>query len=370
MQASKRNIRIDCIRGLAIILMVMGHARGTGWPFIALFNMPVFFIISGYLFNSISVISGKGLFNFYFRKIKSLWWTYFSWNTIFILLNNVFIKINIYTDNPGIEDTYQIYHSLSHYMSAREMVIAIAKGALMLGGGTKMGGAFWFLTVLFGVSIVYATVEHFIRKYSWSSLHVRQVQAFIAILLIGIGYWLSRRGYMIYGIAPCFSAYILFYLGNCLKLAEEKYPKEGKKYVQVIIVVFAFLCLLCMNHMGSVSLGNNQYENPLFLLCASLAGWTLLSEISYFLVDTKLGGIIEVIGEDSLAVMILHFLSFKLVSLIGILVENKPMYLLAAFPVLYNSGFWWIFYTVVGVSMPILVNRFTKYTKERYLNKF
>lgn len=370
MQATKRNIRIDCIRGLAIILMVMGHARGTGWSFIALFNMPVFFIISGYLFNSISVISGKDLFNFYFRKIKSLWWTYFSWNTIFILLNNVFIKINIYTDNPGIEDTYQIYHSLSHYMSAREMVIAIAKGFFMLGGGTKIGGAFWFLTVLFGVSIVYATVEHFIRQCKWGSLHVRQVQAFIAILLIGIGYWLSCRGYMIYGIAPCFSAYILFYLGNCLKLAEEKCSKEGKKYVQVIIAVFAFLCLLCMNHMGSVSLGNNQYENPLFLLCASLAGWALLSAISYFLVNTKLGRIIEVIGEDSLAIMILHFLSFKLVSLIGILVENKPMYLLAAFPVLYNSGFWWILYTVVGVSIPILVNRFTKYTKERYLNKF
>ena len=51
----ERNKKIDFIRGVLIILMVMGHAYAPGSHLAALFNMPVFFMISGYLFNPISV---------------------------------------------------------------------------------------------------------------------------------------------------------------------------------------------------------------------------------------------------------------------------------------------------------------------------
>ncbi len=53
MRDSERNKKIDFIRGVSIILM--GYAYAPGNHLIALFNMPVFFMISGYLFNPISV---------------------------------------------------------------------------------------------------------------------------------------------------------------------------------------------------------------------------------------------------------------------------------------------------------------------------
>lgn len=360
MSDSGRNKKIDLIRGIAIIFMVMGHAHAPGSHLIALFNMPVFFIISGYLFNPSSVKSNKDLFQYYLRKIRTLWWTYFSWNTIFVLLNNVFIKMNIYTDNIELENMYGIHNSLNHYMSLKEMLIAIAKGFFMLGSGTKMGGAFWFLTVLFGVSIAYATMQHLLMRNRFCSRHTREIQGAFALLLLGIGYGLQKTENMIYGISPCFSVYILFYIGNCLRLLHAKYDDKKLHFLRAAIAVICYGSLLCLNHMGSVNLGKNDYETPLFLLSASLAGWFILYEISYFLAETRLGKGIEVAGENSLIIMIFHFLSFKLVSLVGILLEHKPFYLMAAFPVLYNDGVWWIFYTAVGVGMPILVNNMIK----------
>lgn len=365
----RRNRKIDFIKGVSIILMVLGHAHAPGSHLMALFNMPVFFMISGYLFSPLSLKRKNDLFNYYLRKVKTLWWTYFSWNTIFVLLNNVFIKIHVYTDNVELENTYGIYNSLNHYMSLKEMVVAIAKGFFMLGSGTKMGGAFWFLTVLFGVSVAYVTIQYLLGRSKFCKQHIWVVQGVIALLLLAIGYGLQRKENMIYGISPCFSAYILFYIGNFIKDLHKK-NDEKKLYLQrAVITVIAGGCLLCMNDMGSVSLGKNYYESPVFLLFVSLAGWLMLYEVSFFLAETKFGKTIEVVGENSLTIMILHFLSFKLVSFVGILFEHKPFYLMAAFPTLYNDGGWWIFYTFVGVGMPILIIKILRSVRGRYVTR-
>ena len=48
------------------------------------------------------------------------------------------------------------------------------------------------------------------------------------------------------------------------------------------------------------------------------------------------------------------FLSFKLVTLIYLLCNSKPMYLIAAFPCLVD-GWLWILYTIIGITVPILI---------------
>lgn len=64
----KRDKKIDFVKGIAIFFMVMGHARGPGSHLIALFNMSVFFMISGYLFNPTSVKDKCDLIKYYLRK--------------------------------------------------------------------------------------------------------------------------------------------------------------------------------------------------------------------------------------------------------------------------------------------------------------
>lgn len=52
MEQKTRNKTIDISRGIAIILMVIGHSGCNEYvrKFIYLFHMAVFFMISGYLF--------------------------------------------------------------------------------------------------------------------------------------------------------------------------------------------------------------------------------------------------------------------------------------------------------------------------------
>lgn len=58
---TKRITQLDVIKGIAIILVVLGHciyafAKASSWmvtldEFIYIFHMPLFFAVSGYLFN-------------------------------------------------------------------------------------------------------------------------------------------------------------------------------------------------------------------------------------------------------------------------------------------------------------------------------
>ena len=81
----KRNIEIDIVKGLGIILMVMGHCNFPYSKFIYLFHMSVFFIASGYLQKEEYSEDIDGIKIFVWRKLKTLWLTYFIFNTIFVL---------------------------------------------------------------------------------------------------------------------------------------------------------------------------------------------------------------------------------------------------------------------------------------------
>lgn len=67
--------------------------------------------------------------------------------------------------------------------------------------------------------------------------------------------------------------------------------------------------------------------------------------------------IVSYIGRNSLCIIVLHFLSFKIVNLIGIIYYDQPYYLIAAFPVLYKGNFWWVAYTLCGIGVPLLLQR-------------
>lgn len=72
------------------------------------------------------------------------------------------------------------------------------------------------------------------------------------------------------------------------------------------------------------------------------------------LILIKSGGGLAYIGKHSMAIMIGHFLCFKLVSYGLIAVWKIPYFCASAFPVLTDTGIWWIIYTLVGVGIPLV----------------
>ena len=101
MTARARVEEIDIIKALGILLMVLGHAGTPGTNWIYLFHMAVFVIASGYCFRpKHSETLLKGVLPFIGKRIWQLWVPYAIWQSVFVLLNNWLLKINVYTSNP------------------------------------------------------------------------------------------------------------------------------------------------------------------------------------------------------------------------------------------------------------------------------
>lgn len=124
------------------------------------------------------------------------------------------------------------------------------------------------------------------------------------------------------------------------------------------MAVISFVFLYILGKFGSVSLNINSYTNPLFLILTSLSGWFVLYGMSALIKNfTLLKNILIVIGRHTLSIVALHFLAFKTVEIIVVLVYGLPDFCLAAFPNLYGSvGVWWIAYTIAGVAIPVILN--------------
>lgn len=137
-----RNINIDIIKGIGIILMVGGHCGMPFTHFIYLFHMAIFFMASGYCFNASNSETMQDVLSFVERKFKGLWFPYVLWTAVFSLLHNVFIKAGIYSPTPW---------------SISEIGKNIIK-SFFLHGHTQLGSALWFISALMQIAVLYCCI--------------------------------------------------------------------------------------------------------------------------------------------------------------------------------------------------------------------
>lgn len=87
-------------------------------------------------------------------------------------------------------------------------------------------------------------------------------------------------------------------------------------------------------------------------ICGTIATIQLSKWLSY----ARIASLLAYIGDKTLYILTFHFLAFKLVSYVYIEYSHLPLDYLAQFPVLETINSWmWIVYTVIGVSLPLLV---------------
>lgn len=126
----------------------------------------------------------------------------------------------------------------------------------------------------------------------------------------------------------------------------------------------AFAVLLILGQLGSVGLAGNGYSSPIFLLLASLAGWVLVREAACLTAPLPcVRAVLAYLGRATMPIVILHFLSFKLVTWLGLLATGGEPYLLAAFPIYFTGGVWWLAYTAAGLVLPLAANAVYKKIK-------
>ena len=131
-----------------------------------------------------------------------------------------------------------------------------------------------------------------------------------------------------------------------------------KPWMDGILIVISIVGLYLEEKNGHISLGSNAYPSPGFMIISTMTGLLLLFALSNLFgeISKLVSGVLAYIGQHTMFILFLHFASFKIVNLIQVWVYQKEWYELATFPILETGGAWWILYTIVGITIPIMIN--------------
>lgn len=154
----KRINKIDILRAIGIILMILGHVFvffGKFDRYIHTFHMPLFFIISGFLFKS---KTDSSLHKLILQKAKRLLIPYFS----FAVINYIawlFLE-------KGEHAWYKPLLNLVTYNTS----------------GLPICGALWFLTTLFWTEIFYLIIDRLVKNSRMRSVLVISIAVTVSLI--------------------------------------------------------------------------------------------------------------------------------------------------------------------------------------------
>lgn len=327
--------------------MVLAHSNSLMFidlP-IGMFHMPLFFIMSGYCLKN-KYFSVPHIY--VWKKIKSLWWLFVKYSVLFIILHNIFYYVNIYDSHfwnqhlYSIDDFYNEIFCVFMHMEIHELLLR----------------QFWFIKTLLWSSLIafiILFVAHRIKLKIMNSKIEKFGYGFLILCAVGGAICINyiHKTFTIFYISPReFLAATFFMIGYCFALF------KMKKF-STIVIILSFVVLLLNSSFNFLRMKSDFYDTDKIIpyaITAVLATWSV-----YSLPWNRLKGIaarmLQYIGNNTLPILIWHFLCFKIVSLLIILCYGLPVHELGAFHVIYryaDKG-WFLLYTIVGVFIPIAI---------------
>jgi acyltransferase len=336
------NRTISIIKALGIIAVVSGHVGGDLGGIFYLYHMPLFFLISGYLYND---KYSNQLLVFLTKKLKSLYLPYLIISISFILLRNFFIKIGIYGTDPTLPNPVS-------YISTTQNIIINIQNAIIFKYEEPLLVALWFVVCLFNVSMLFAIIRYISLKIN--TINNLKTTFFIVVVCFFFGFYLVRINYRLpIQLDNALIALFFYYLGYIYRQYETKITFQG------IFALLAFLALKQLRTYGSINMHLQQFVDPSFyVLCGVIgiyANFWLGRKISNY--NNIIAKSLVLIGENTFPILVLHLLALKIVTWALILVDPNNTFALAyVFPqgALKLSFGMRLIYSLIGVVVPVL----------------
>lgn len=326
-----------------------GHTFPFLREYIYLFHISVFLMASGFCWKDNVICDFKSYKKYILKKLRSLYIPYVMCNGIFILLRNFFIRLNIYSDNKAfliLTEGAPYPQQLISKLSGVEIIKEEIKVVFGI-GTTQLGSATWFLIALIIVLFIHGSISYLFRRKR-QYLDLLNVSLFIIMAVISLFVNNTEvRGEI--RRMPC--TYMAFLLGIFVKKIIDQLSKWW-------MIVCAILALAIMPRFGTIEMSAAHIQNPVFFVVASIAGWILLWNISYWGIKNcnVLKKVIEYIGKKTMPILCMHLLAFKISSLLYIVVTHKSKILLASFHIIFEtSEMYKLIYTLLGVLVPLMV---------------
>lgn len=352
---------IDIMKGIGIILMVMGHCGFPYTHWIFLFHMAVFFMISGYCYNDTYANSIQGVCKLIKKRVLDLYVPYVIVNSMFLLLTNIFLRLNIYTEDPNFILMLGDNVGSNTVITSISLAQALKQIALIFFcvGGTQLGGPTWFFGVLFIVTIAHTVIIF------WGKKLKEKLAQFMCASLIGLliaFLSVATSGKIQFPLDHFLTRVGLGYLAFLIGIAIKKFLKDGKSELfsknTFFGGLFSFLMLVFLDKYVDISMARAEITSlGCFIICA-LCGYVFIFAISFYVNKYSIwfSDMFAYIGKNTRGIVCLHMISFKIVSYGIITISGLPAYMLASFPVIDSVKSWvWIIYTIVGIVVPLFI---------------
>lgn len=271
---NKRLEWIDVCKGILIITIVLMHINFSFWSenpvgnylgnFTSLYKVSIFFCIAGLTLKDEKL---KNTWKFIRVKIKNLYMKTITVGLIAVLLHNVLVNIGFYqiglTYVGKVMRTYGITDFIKQiiltlFMANREVII----------------GPMWYANVLFMALIILALLDWFIRLFVKND-NARLVRLIATLCLMLISSALTNlAGLTIPRFNNTFTA--VFLIDFCQFL----YRRLEWKFDNPWVFAISALVLLCLPLYGHLSMTNNYFQDPAFLIVVAICGMYVLYYIS------------------------------------------------------------------------------------------
>ena len=348
---------IAIAKGIAIMLVVLGHtAKAEGsmfvFHFVNFIHVPLFFFASGFFFDE-KYFENKSLF--IFKRIRGLYLPFFKYGTVFLLLHNTLYTLGIYTSKYGWMDKTNFLYGWSDIFSRFINIIAFR------GGGENLLGAFWFLPVLFVASILAMFYLFFIHRFCDKIVYMKFGGVILFLLL---AFLFSKVNQSIWEFnRRTFLAVSIYLLGFIMKKYSEKILLH-KEFVAIGgLGLVSISAILYPRNMSTAE----TFFDLCFFLVISLSGIFAIFAISKMVSKSVFKSFFVFIGQNTLVILALHFLCFKLVNYAKICYYDLDFDMLSCFPVIfeYNNALWMLLYCIVGILIPLAIPAVRKYVQTK-----
>lgn len=268
---------IDILKGLLIITVVLGHATDSA-IMVFWFHMPLFFIISGYLYKE-----PNDLFKWIIKKTKRYLIPYIS----YFIFTSIFISRNM-----SIENVVKFFY-----------------------GGRMIAGVWWFTTcLLLSLIILTVIVKRISKKAS--------VVIILICYMIGIlesNFFISQDtisfplGFKLpWNVDVCLVSLLYLSFGYFSKeyITKIQSQPRRKKMLCLLISIIIIIILMLVNYLNiynfKLDMKYSYYTNPVLVSIVPICFGYILLIFSLYLNRTPLKKILSLLGRDSMAIMYLH----------------------------------------------------------------
>ncbi len=338
---------VDIIKAITMISVVLGHIAYQ-YPYYALlpisviiawlWHVPVFFLVGGFFLSDPKMAKPMVFIK---GKLRKLYLPILYFYIPVTLLHNILINIGFYDTNIEYGGKYVTYWGITEFV---QKVFEAVLGA----GREPALGAMWFAYVLF-MALCYVCVVTFVSNYLCHNTAPKSEFIRGSILLWGgilSSLMTEVLGFTIPRFNNVFTSAWLIYVGMVL-IQRFKVSFENKYVFLMSIMVFYSYAVL----HGEIHLNHNDFGDIGTLTLSACAALYIVAFVSKKLS----GGVAKVlawIGRDSFYIMALHFIAFKVLSLIinvfGISANPALLEAPASNLLLY------FYYFIGGVFLPLL----------------